>query len=135
MRPPIAHQRLSVGVPKRTLTSLHLESLDSGSISKGITPSEDIFKVPATPKPKGSGLTVTTTLEERVVQVQDPFEHFVEVKPFPGLLLKEGQYYVQDPISGTCVVLDCKVPKSKTIKPASTPSITSAIVSSAAKLR
>ncbi|MCP3683137.1 MAG: hypothetical protein GY861_10640, partial [bacterium] len=85
-------------------------------------------------KPKGSGLTITTTLEERAIQVQeDSFEHFVEVKPFPGVLLKEGQYYVQNLISGACVVLDRKVPKSKVIKPTSTPSVASAIASSAAK--
>ncbi len=122
------------GVQKKTPTSSCLESSDSGSVSKSITPLENIFKIPATPKLKGSGLTVTTTLKERVVQVQeDPFEHFVEAKPFPGLILKEGQYYVQDLVSGTCAVLDREVPKSKTVKPISTPSVALAIVLSAAK--
>ncbi len=133
MRPLITWQPLSVGAWKKALTPSHLESSDSGSISKSITPSDNIFKVPATPKPNGSDLTVTTTLKERVVQVQPEFEHFIEVKPFLGLLLKEGQYYAHDPISGAYAVLDREVPKSKITRPTSTPSIASAIASSAVK--
>ncbi len=98
-----------------------------------MTPSDVTFKVPATPKPKGSDLTVTTTSKERVVQTQSPFIHFAEAPPPEGLILKEGQYFARDPVSGACAVLDCKAPESKVIRPTLTSSTTPVVVSSTTK--
>ncbi len=68
---------------------------------------------------------MTTTSKERVVQTQSPFIHFAEVPPPEGLILKEGQYFARDPVSGAFVVLDHKVLKSKVAKVTSISSTTS----------
>ncbi|MCP3686485.1 MAG: hypothetical protein GY861_27930, partial [bacterium] len=94
------------------------------------TPLENIFKIPATLKPKDSSLTITATPKERIVQVQkkeDPFKNFTEVKPPSDLLLAEGQYYAQDSFSGKFAILNHEIPRPKI------PSVAAAIVSSAAK--
>ncbi len=76
---------------------------------------------------------MTTTSEERVVQTQPQFHCFIEVLPFEGLIMREGQYFAQDPISGVFAILDHEVPKSKVIRPASISSTAPVVVLSTAK--
>ncbi|MCP3681744.1 MAG: hypothetical protein GY861_03550, partial [bacterium] len=109
---------------------------DPDIIIETLTPSENVFKIPATPKPKDSSLIITATPKERTVQVQkkeDPFKNFVEIEPPSNLLLSEGQYYAQDSFSGKFAILYHEIPRPKITEPASAPSVAAAIVSSAAK--
>ncbi len=131
-QPPIARSS-SVGVQKKPLTSLHLETSDSGTIPADETASDVTFKIPATPKPKGSDITVTTTVKERVVQTRSPFTNFVEIPTPDNILLREGQYFMQDTISGVIAILDRKAPESEITKVTSTSSTASVAASSTAK--
>ncbi len=83
-RPPIAQQPLSAGVRKKVSTPFYSGPLDPDIVTKTSTPLENIFKIPATTKPKDSSLTIMATPKERIVQIQkkeDPFKDFVEIEP------------------------------------------------------
>ncbi len=110
--------------------------MDPDLIIETSTFSDDVFKMPAMPKPKDVNLTVMATSEERTVQVQkkeDPFKNFVEIETPSYIFLTEEQYYARDSLSGKCMILYRETLRPKITEPASTPSIAAAIISSTAK--
>ncbi|MCP3684919.1 MAG: hypothetical protein GY861_19835 [bacterium] len=95
---------------------------------------DEVFKRPTTPKVKEASLTITTTPETRVVQVQqkeDPYKDFVEIEAPAHMFILENQYYAQNTIMGQYTVLNRKTPGSLTTK--STSTVAAATVTESAK--
>ncbi|MCP3686093.1 MAG: hypothetical protein GY861_25890, partial [bacterium] len=128
-RPPITQQTLSAKVPKGIATPLFSGPLDPDIIIETSTPSDKVFKIPVTLKPKEDSLTIMATSKERVVQVQkkeDPFKNFVEVEAPPHIFLTEEQYYARDTISGKYTILNRETPGTKITEPISTSTVATA---------
>ncbi len=94
---------MSAEVSRKISTPLSSGPLDPDFIIETSTPSDNVFKIPATPEPKDDSLTIMATSKERAVQVQkkeDPFKNFVEVETPSDIFLTEGQYYALDSLLG-----------------------------------
>ncbi|MCP3683413.1 MAG: hypothetical protein GY861_12055 [bacterium] len=110
--------------------------MDPDIVIETSTPSEEVFKIPATPKAKEDSLIIMATPEERAVQVQqkeDPFKNFVEVEAPAHIFLTEDQYYAKDTLLGKYTILNRETPRPKITEPISTPTVATAIVASVAK--